>query len=174
MTAVSFESNGPGHTPTSAPTSPPTAEPRELVRELHGDRRVDGFAWLRDTADVAVLAHLRAEREYYDSATAHLGELTAALAGAMRSRLPPSDVSATHRRERYAYFSQTPEGAQYPQLRRVPQPSDDPTDDSPVESTLLLDPAELMRGSTYVDVGMSTAASRLVDGRRVLVRLTPV
>ena len=54
---------------------PPTAERRPHVREHHGDRVEDPYAWMRDLEDPALLAHLEAENAYAEARTAHLAPL---------------------------------------------------------------------------------------------------
>ena len=40
---------------------PPRAPRRPRVTEIHGDRRVDDYFWLRDRSDPTVLEYLQAE-----------------------------------------------------------------------------------------------------------------
>ena len=55
--------------------TPPTAERRPHVREHHGDRVEDPYAWMRDLEDPALLAHLEAENAYAEARTEHLAPL---------------------------------------------------------------------------------------------------
>ena len=63
---------------TDTPT-PPAPARRETLHTLHGHSRTDAYAWLRDTEDPEVMAHLAAERSYYESATRHLQSLVRTL-----------------------------------------------------------------------------------------------
>jgi oligopeptidase B len=117
---------------------PPVARREELVRELHGDRRVDWYAWMREST-----AYLAAERSYYDAATRHLRPLVRTLTDEMSSRLPLTDSSISSRRVRFSYYTRTPSGSEYAQLCRA---GDQGTDDLPGDwssDQVILDPAEL-------------------------------
>ena len=53
----------------------------------HGVSRPDPYHWMRHTTP-ELLAHLAAERGFYDSACAHLHSLVSTLRAEMVSRLP--------------------------------------------------------------------------------------
>ena len=134
---------------TTPPVDPPTAPREPLIRELHGVSRVDDYAWLRDTESEATQAYLTAERSWYDSATSHLRSLASTLTTEMSSRVPPADRSVSWRRMKSSYYTRTQEGGEYEQLCRI-RDSRDRSD----EETVLLDPADLAAGSSYVDLGL--------------------
>lgn len=148
-------------------TSPPVARREPFERVLHGVTRVDDYAWLREVGEPAVIAHLNAERAYYDAATHHLRPLAQALTREMSSRVPPVDSSVSWRRARFSYYTRTPEGSEYAQLMRdlhKSTPADAtesvaksrPTTESDAKAptaVVLLDPAALANGSAYVDLG---------------------
>ena len=52
------------------PPEPPVARRVPSVRERHGDRVVDEYAWLRDRDDPDTIAYLEAENAYCETATA--------------------------------------------------------------------------------------------------------
>ncbi|HSS67652.1 MAG TPA: prolyl oligopeptidase family serine peptidase [Nocardioidaceae bacterium] len=155
-------SEGESSVPASdGPTRPPVAARHEVVHELHGDRRVDAYNWMRDTDDPETLAYLAAERAYYDASTASLGADAAALFAAMEARVAPAEASVAHRRDRYAYFTRTLPAAEYPQHCRIPLP-DGAGDgdwragvDLSTEPQVILDPAELTDESGYLDIGLT-------------------
>ena len=122
------------------------------MRQIHGHRRVDGYAWLRDLADPEVVAHLGAERCFYEAATAHLGPLVESLKNSMASRVPDADRSASHRRLRFSYYTRTPADSGYQQLWRGRDLAD--TEQDPADE-LLLDPVALRGESSYVGIGLS-------------------
>lgn len=130
-----------------SPAGPPVAPRRPVTHELHGVSRVDDYAWLRETESEQVRAHLAAERSWYDTATAHLRSLGAALTTEMSARVPPADRSVSWRRVRSSYYTMTPEGSEYAQLCRD-------LDGSGKDGTVLLDPTRIAGGSPYVDVGV--------------------
>jgi oligopeptidase B len=139
----------------STDIAPPRPARREVVHRLHGDARVDAYAWMRDSSDPAVLAHLAAERSYYDIATQHLGPLVRTLSREMTSRVPDTDCSVSYRRVHFSYYTWTPSGSEYEQLcRRVYTPGSD-GDAASTPGHVLLDPVELKGDSSYVDLGVS-------------------
>jgi oligopeptidase B len=135
-----------------------------VLRSDHGVDRVDDFAWLRDTSSPEVLAHLAAERAWYDAATSHGRSLVETLTAEMSSRVPPADRSVSWRRVQFSYYTFTPTGREYPQLMRVRHHSDGlAATESVAESAhpdglptpeVLLDAAHYADGSGYVDVGV--------------------
>jgi oligopeptidase B len=138
----------PVNRPVDAPVSIPRTRRFEQVREVHGHRRVDGYAWLRDVDSPEVVEHLAAERAYYEAATAHLHPLVESLVSCMASRVPDVDRSPAYRRSRFSYYTRTPTESGYQQLWRGRDLAE--TDDQ-----LLLDPATLLGESSYVEVGLS-------------------
>jgi oligopeptidase B len=157
----------PDHFPSAPSTisegsGPPAARRGDLVRELHGDRRPDPYAWLRETDQPEVLDYLAAERAYYDAASEPLRAEAERLFGQMVARVAPAERSVAHRSERFAFFTRTPEGAEYGQLCRVPldAASSGPAwrrdlvlDGPNVE--VMLDPATRTMGSSYLELGLT-------------------
>jgi oligopeptidase B len=146
------------------PTTPPTARRAPTVRSLHGVDRVDDYAWLRDTSSPEVLAHLAAERAWYDAASSHSRSLVETLATEMSSRVPPADRSVSWGRLRFSYYTFTAAGREYPQLMRVRHHSDGVHATESVARTeeadgkprpeVIFDAAVHAGGSEYVDVGV--------------------
>jgi len=88
----------------------------------------DDLFWLRDDARAApdVLAHLRAESEYFVAATAPLAGGAEALARELRARLKEADAEAPWRVGNFTHYLRTEEGASYPihcRRRRVADPA---------------------------------------------------
>jgi oligopeptidase B len=48
-------------------TKPPVARREPVEHVLHGDRRVDHYAWLRHKENPEVIAYLKAENAYTDT-----------------------------------------------------------------------------------------------------------
>jgi len=92
---------------------PPAAPRRPSVTAVHGERRVDDWAWLRDRDDPAVLAHLRAENAYTDASTAHLAALREQLFTEIRSRIAETDLTVPVRKGPWWYYQRTVEGKDY-------------------------------------------------------------
>ena len=145
----------------------PEARREPVERVDHGITRVDDYAWLRELDSPEVLAHLEAERAYYDAETEHLRPLVETLASEMSVRVPAVETtSAPWRLEAFSYYMRTPTGSEYPQLRRrIDKFETYSATNSVVEQGLvrgfltsgdvLLDPAELAEGSSYVELGLT-------------------
>ena len=99
---------------------PPTAERRPHVREHHGDRVEDPYAWMRDLQDPALLAHLEAENAYAEARTEHLAPLRSALFEEIRSRVKETDLSVPVVSGPWWYYARTVEGKQYASHVRAP------------------------------------------------------
>jgi oligopeptidase B len=143
------------------PASPPIAARREVVHELHGDRRLDFYAWMRDTDDPETLANLAAERAYYDASTVGIRPEADTLFAAMEARVAPAEASVAHRRDRFAYFTRTLQGGEYPQHCRLPLSDAGDADwraHLGAEPQVLLDPAELTAGSAYLEIGVTAVS----------------
>jgi len=132
----------------STPSHPPRAahEPHEHV--AHGVRRPDPFHWMR-RLDGPVLAHLGAEREWYDVATSHLGPLVQTLRAEMTGRVPATDSSVSWPQHGHSYYTVLPAGREYIQLLRRPLGA---SGDVPPE--VLLDVNDVSGDSGYVDLGL--------------------
>lgn len=137
-----------------------TAEPPVAVRkltqhDLHGDRRVDAYDWLRETQNPEVTAYLAAERSFYDSATRHLYPQVRTLSEELSKRVPATDSSISYRRVRFVYYTRTPTGSEYEQLCRGLYQAETPPDSLSADAHVLLDPRDLLGESTYVDLGLT-------------------
>lgn len=93
---------------------PPVARIVPKTSEIHGDRRVDDYFWLRDKKDPAVATYLEAENAYTDAVTKPTEALREALYKEMLSRIKETDVNVPYRRDGYYYYSRTEQGKQYP------------------------------------------------------------
>ncbi|MGH2909981.1 MAG: hypothetical protein ACRDK8_11855, partial [Solirubrobacteraceae bacterium] len=129
---------------------PPVARRAGEVRSLHGVDRRDPYAWLRDTSAAETLDHLRAERAYYDAATAALRPLADELTAEFVARLPREDTSAPWTDGAHGYFEHRPDGAEFTRLMRVAR--GEPAD--PARAEVVIDPAQLDEGAGYVELGV--------------------
>src|SRR5262245_42224027 len=132
----------------------PKARRNEKVREIHGHRRIDGYAWLRDVDDPKVRAYLEAERSFYNASTSHLVHLLERLSGDMAARVPETDCSVSYGRSRFLYYNRTPAGSEYEQFWRGVQVPGRKSGQSDPGDRLLLDPASWLGDSAYVEVGV--------------------
>jgi oligopeptidase B len=93
---------------------PPVAAQHPVSSSLHGETRVDDYAWLREKGTPEVEAYLRAERAYAEAYTRPSLALQEKLYGELVSRLEQTDSSAPYRARGYWYYTRTEEGRQYP------------------------------------------------------------
>ncbi|HUC27362.1 MAG TPA: hypothetical protein VMA73_32100, partial [Streptosporangiaceae bacterium] len=95
---------------------PPRALRAPVIRDLHGYRDVDQYAWMRHDAP-ALAEYLAAERAYYDAQTQALGALTSELYDEAVGRTKTAaDDSAGWTLRGYRYWHRTPAGAENRQL----------------------------------------------------------
>ncbi len=98
---------------SSAPR-PPGAWRHPVEHVIHGDCRIDDYAWLRDKNDPAVTAYLNAENAYTDAVLRGTEPLQEKLYQEMLGRILQTDLSVPYRLRGYLYFTRTEEGEQYP------------------------------------------------------------
>ena len=114
--------------PPAAP-HPPVASRKPVTRILHGRRRTDDYAWLRDEnwqqvmRDPAVLradvrAHLEAENACTEAAMAPAKALRAALFDEFRGRIKEDDSSVPAKDGAWEYYERFREGGQHPVVCR--------------------------------------------------------
>jgi oligopeptidase B len=134
-------------TTTETSPTPPVAEKRPVVHEIHGDRRTDEYAWLRERDDPAVIAHLELENAHADTVTAATADLRQRIYEEIVGRVQQTDESAPIPHGPWLYATRTEEGRQYPILVRRPR-SDPHSDDQ-----VILDQNALAEGHEYLRVG---------------------
>jgi len=91
----------------------PRAEKRPEVIELHGDRRVDPYAWLRDRNDPEVLAYLRSENAFTARRMKGTRVLQRRLFREIRARIKETDLDVPVKVDDYSYYTRTVRGKQY-------------------------------------------------------------
>ncbi len=127
---------------------PPVAPRIPVVRDLHGQRDVDNYAWMRDHSAPAMQEYLAAERAYYDAETSHLAGLTKELYDEAVARTPQgTDDSVSWTLRGYHYLHRTPAGAEGKQLIRWRD------GESPADGRVLLDEDVISADTGFVDVG---------------------
>ena len=80
--------------------------------------RADPYHWMRRTDSPALLAHLEAERLWYDTATGHLNSLVETMRSEMLGRVPATDRSVSWRLQGCSYYTALPAGREHQQLLR--------------------------------------------------------
>src|SRR6202140_2958117 len=133
---------------TSAGTilKPPVARREPVEHILHGDRRVDHYAWLRAKENPEVVAYLHAENAYTDAVLHDTAPFQEKLYQEMLGRILQTDLSVPYRLRGYLYFTRTEEGKQYPSHCRRHDSENDPEE-------LLLDLNALAQGHSFLGLG---------------------
>jgi len=106
-------------TKTTKPTNenapgPPIAKRTPRIEELHGERRVDDYHWLREKDSPDVLDYLRRENAYTDAVMAGTVQFQEKLYSEMLARIKETDLSVPYRLGAYYWYSRTEQGKQYP------------------------------------------------------------
>src|ERR1700704_6246456 len=99
--------------PSSSTPKPPVARREPVEHVLHGDRRVDHYAWLRHKEDPQVIAYLEAENAYTDAVLKPTESFQEKLYKEMLGRILQTDFSVPYKLRGYFYFTRTEEGKQY-------------------------------------------------------------
>src|ERR1700674_1915468 len=94
-------------------SKPPVARREPVGAVLHGDRRVDHYAWLRHKENPEVIAYLKAENAYTDAILKPTEALQEKLYQEMLGRILQTDLSVPYKLRGYLYFTRTEEGKQY-------------------------------------------------------------
>lgn len=94
--------------------TPPIAEKQPQVLELHADKRIDNYFWMRDREDPKAIAYLEAENAYTQAKMQHTEAFQTQLYEEMLSRIKETDLSVPYRKDEYYYYSRTEEGKAYP------------------------------------------------------------
>jgi oligopeptidase B len=101
-----------GETPAVA--KPPVARKVPKVTEIHGERLVDDWSWLRDKQNPDVQAYLDAENAYADAVTRSGEALRQKLYEEAVGRIKETDLSVPYRHRGCFWYSRTEKGQQYP------------------------------------------------------------
>ena len=97
----------------AAPT-PPVAKQIPVITTLHGERRVDPYAYFRDKDHAETIPYLERENAYTDAMTAHTKELEDQLYTEIVGRIKEDDANVPVKRDDWYYYSRTERGKQYP------------------------------------------------------------
>ncbi|MFZ9898636.1 MAG: S9 family peptidase [Gemmatimonadaceae bacterium] len=98
--------------------TPPVAKPIPVETVLHGDRRVDPYAYFKDRNHPETIPYLEAENRYTDAMTAHTAELQRQLYDEMLGRIKEDDSQVPVRRDGWFYYTRTERGKAYPIFAR--------------------------------------------------------
>lgn len=99
---------------TATALRPPVAKKVPKSSTIHGDTRVDDYAWLREKTNPDVISYLKAETAYADAVMAPYEPFRRKLYDEMLGRIRQTDVSVPYRKGAWLYKTRTEEGKQYP------------------------------------------------------------
>jgi len=131
--------------------SPPIARISPEVSEIHGEKRIDNYYWLREKNPDAI-AYLESENDYTRAIMKHTEPVQEQLYKEMVGRIKETDVSAPVKIDDYYYYSRTEEGKQYriycrKSLSEKPEVIN-------CEEEILLDENALAAGHDYFQLGV--------------------
>ncbi|MDA0707421.1 MAG: prolyl oligopeptidase family serine peptidase, partial [Proteobacteria bacterium] len=123
----------------------PVAASKPTTLELHGDRRIDNYYWLRERENPEVIAYLEAENAYTENTMSPFSGLKNILAEEIEARMQPDESSVPYRRGDYFYYYRYEAGEDYPVYARRKGSLDAP-------EQVLLDVSELAGDAEYFSV----------------------
>jgi oligopeptidase B len=131
---------------SASPARPPVVRRHPVEHVIHGDRRMDDYAWLREKQNPEVTAYLNAENAYTDAVLHGTEAFQEKLYQEMLGRILQTDLSVPYHLRGYLYFTRSEEGKQYAiHCRRLDA-------DGPPEE-LLLDLNALAEGHSFLGLG---------------------
>lgn len=86
--------------------------PRAIT--MHGETRIDSYAWLRERENPHVLQYLQAENRYTEQKMKHTEKLQGELYQEMVGRMQESDLSLPEKIDDFYYYARTEKGKDYP------------------------------------------------------------
>ncbi len=97
---------------------PPVARQFPVVTTLHGEKRVDEYAYFRDRNHPETIPYLEAENAYTEAMTAHTKDLQQRIYDEMLARIKEDDAGVPVRRGEWFYYTRTETGKPYPIFAR--------------------------------------------------------
>lgn len=125
---------------------PPVAKKVPKVTEIHGQKLVDNYYWIREKSNPEVVAYLDAENAYADAMMKPTEPLQKHLYDEMLSRIKETDVSVPYKDGEYFYYTRTEAGKQYGIRCRKKGSLDAP-------EQIVLDVNELAKAQVFMHVG---------------------
>jgi oligopeptidase B len=133
----------------------PTAAREPVEHVIHGDRRVDHYAWLKNRKDSRVREYLEAENAYTDAMMRSTEGFREKLYQEMLGRIQQTDLSVPYRLRGYLYYTRTEEGKQYPTYCRGKEGlGEAQAVIGEREEEVLLDLNEMAKEHTFLGLGM--------------------
>jgi len=129
----------------------PVAKKKPKTDTLHGDTRIDEYAWIRQKDDPEVTTLLEAENAYTDNLMKPTEDLQEILYQEMVGRIKETDMGVPYLYGGYYYYTRTEEGKQYSINCRKKGSVEAPEE-------ILLDQNEMAKGLEYFRVGAMTVS----------------
>jgi oligopeptidase B len=126
--------------------APPVATKIRKLDLVHGDQRMDDYAWLREKSKPEVAAYLEAENAYAAAVMKPTEAFQEALYQEMLGHIKETDLSVPYRNGAYFYYSRTEQGKQYPIYCRRAGSVD-------AAEQIVLDLNELAQGQPFMSLG---------------------
>ena len=131
---------------SSSLPAPPVAKKAPKTTEIHGQKLVDNYYWLRDKKNPEVKAYLEAENAYTDAVMKPTEGFQKKLYDEMLSRIKETDIEVPYKEGDYFYYSRTEAGKQYQIHCRKKGSVDAPEE-------VVLDVNELAKGQKFMSLG---------------------
>ena len=139
---------------SGTPSHPPVALREPIEHVIHGDRRVDHYAWLRHKNDPRVTSYLQEENTFADAFLKPSESFQEALYQEMLGRIQQTDLSVPYLLRGYSYYIRTEEGKQYPiHCRKQEYPSPEADAAGAPSEEILLDLNALAEGHPFLGLG---------------------
>src|SRR5882762_4518390 len=126
--------------------APPVAKKAPKTTEIHGQKLVDNYYWLRDKKNPEVKAYLEAENAYTDAVMKPTEGFQKKLYDEMLSRIKETDIEVPYKEGDYFYYSRTEAGKQYQIHCRKKGGMDAPEE-------VVLDVNEMAKGQKFMSLG---------------------
>jgi oligopeptidase B len=126
--------------------APPVAKKVPHITEVHGQKLVDNYFWLRDKKNPEVAAYLEAENAYTTAVMKPTEGLQKKLYDEMLSRVKETDVEVPYKDGNYFYYTRTEAGKQYNIYCRRKGSLEAPEE-------VLLDVNEMAKGQKFMSIG---------------------
>ena len=92
---------------------PPIARKIPKLTEVHGDKLVDDYFWMRDRSNPGVIEHVEAENRYTEQMTKHIEPLRKILFEEFKRRTVETDCTVPVKIDDYFYYTRTEKGKQH-------------------------------------------------------------
>jgi len=131
----------------TAEPKPPLARKEPKAIELHGDKRIDNYFWLRDKSSPEVIKYLEDENKYTEEQLADTKPLQEKIYKEIVSRIRETDMGVPMKRDDYFYYTRTEQGKNYPIYCRKKGSVNGAEE-------ILLDANQLAAGQKYFQMGI--------------------